>query len=268
MVLLLANEDGDWTVLEKDDMAQYGLVGDGRAGALTRADVDGDGVEELLVADRNYIRALRFARNGDTPGWQVVSQTNAEDSDAELVALARTPDGLVAADRTTDQLLLFTDDGDGLQQVDTVDLPGIETRLLAAAPLAGHDGASILAAGDEAMAVVTHSGDRAVLKEAGTWRSAMEDHAPHEFGVGDVNADGHMDLLALDAGEQMLEILTFTQSGELLHATGFPVFESRTFSGGEGRQLQPRAAWVADINNDGRDDVVLLVHDRILIYPQ
>jgi hypothetical protein len=54
---------------------------------MTTRDVDGDGLEELLSADRNYVRALRFDRDGDAPGWQVVAQINATDPDAKLGAV-------------------------------------------------------------------------------------------------------------------------------------------------------------------------------------
>ena len=268
MMLLLGEADDTWTVLEKDDMGQYGLIGDGDAAAMVSRDVDGDGKPELLSADRNYVRALRYDRDGDAPGWQVVSQMNADDSDADLMALVVTEDGLIAADREANELVLFTDEGDGMSQSETITLPGIEPRRLAVGALTGNANETVLVLGSDAMATVTRSGDKIALREAGTWRSSLERHTPHEFAVGDVNADGRIDLLALDAGEQMLEILTFTDSGSMQHAMGFPVFESRIFSGGDGREYQPRKAWVADMNGDGRDDVVLLVHDRILVYPQ
>ena len=54
----------------------------------------------------------------------------------------------------------------------------------------------------------------------------------------------------------------------MLHATGFPVFESRLFSGGDGLEYQPRQVSIADVTGDGRSDVILLVHDRVVLYLQ
>ena len=31
---------------------------------------------------------------------------------------------------------------------------------------------------------------------------------------------------------------------------------------------EPREALIVDINNDGKNDLVVLVHDRIIVYPQ
>jgi hypothetical protein len=32
--------------------------------------------------------------------------------------------------------------------------------------------------------------------------------------------------------------------------------------------LEPREALVADVTGDGKNDLIILVHDRILVYPQ
>jgi len=50
--------------------------------------------------------------------------------------------------------------------------------------------------------------------------------------------------------------------------TRFKVFESRLFQGGEPREFEPSIALIADLTGDGADDVVLLCHDRVLLYPQ
>ena len=66
----------------------------------------------------------------------------------------------------------------------------------------------------------------------------------------------------------MLDILGTSESGKLVPAQSFRIFESRLFSGGEPREFEPSQVIVADVTGDGADDVVLMCHDRILIYPQ
>ncbi|MCH7799826.1 MAG: hypothetical protein IID28_15500 [Planctomycetes bacterium] len=73
---------------------------------------------------------------------------------------------------------------------------------------------------------------------------------------------------SLDAGEQMCEIFTMTETGRLLYVTGFQVFESKLFSGGDAREYEPSQAIIADVTGDGAADLRLLAHDRVLIYPQ
>jgi hypothetical protein len=75
-------------------------------------------------------------------------------------------------------------------------------------------------------------------------------------------------MVSLDSGEQMLEIFTFTKNGDLKYVTGFQVFESKLFSGGAGREYEPSQVIITDMTNDGAHDIILLSHDRILMYPQ
>jgi hypothetical protein len=47
------------------------------------------------------------------------------------------------------------------------------------------------------------------------------------------------------------------------------VFEERTFRSRRGTdQGEPREALIIDLTGDGRNDLALVVHDRILVYPQ
>ena len=66
-------------------------------------------MEELLIADRNFIRAVRYdttPKEQASPGWQVVKQLNA-DRDSKLVSVAALGDRIVSADREGRRLLIF-----------------------------------------------------------------------------------------------------------------------------------------------------------------
>jgi hypothetical protein len=126
----------------------------------------------------------------------------------------------------------------------------------------------MLAIGDAGFAVVQLAGERITLQEVQSWRSDRERMVEHELAVADVNSDGFADMVALDAGEQMLEIFTFTEGGKMLYATEFKIFETRIFSSGEPSEYQPSQVFISDLTGDGANDIVLLTHDRLLIYPQ
>ena len=83
-----------------------------------------------------------------------------------------------------------------------------------------------------------------------------------------MNSDGFLDLVYLDAREQMCGILSISAARKLIPATEFKVFESRLFSGGQSREYEPSAAIVDDLTGDNADDIILQVHDRFLVYPQ
>jgi hypothetical protein len=51
-------------------------------------------------------------------------------------------------------------------------------------------------------------------------------------------------------------------------ANRWQVFEERTFRGRRNDIPEPREAFIGDFTGDNRSDLAVLVHDRILLYPQ
>jgi hypothetical protein len=133
---------------------------------------------------------------------------------------------------------------------------------------AGDGEPTVLCIGDDGFGLVRLAGERYELDPFAFYRSEQDGRAEHEIEVGDINGDGYVDLVVLDAGERMCQILSFTARRNLVAATEFEVFQSRLFGRGSSREQEPRSGLVADVTGDGRDDIVLTVHDRLIIYPQ
>ncbi|MFO0962996.1 MAG: VCBS repeat-containing protein [Phycisphaerales bacterium] len=265
----------DWVpfkVLESKDMGQFGLVQAANGDNTLVADADGNGKSELLVADRNYVRALRFEpkpAGGASPGWQVVTQMNAKNTDAKLVALTQLGDRIVAGDRDGARAIVFARGKEGKwEQSEIIEIPGFKFSQLAAGKFAGDGKDGLVAVGDDAFALVRLAGERILLETVGSWTSDDPRQVPHELVPGDLNGDGFTDVVVLDGGEQMADILTFSQAQRLLHALSFKIFETRLFSGGERQEFEPSMGEIVDVTGDGLNDLVLLAHDRLLIYPQ
>ncbi len=267
--LLLATDDGYELVESPGQEKLLRSAGPLNTGVL---DFDGDEHKELLVADRNFIRALRYDRNeadSTAGGWRVVDQINAPRTDIALVALEVLNDGTVAAaDQENGHIVLFEQKDDGAWQAgDTITLRGFRFDDLRTGGQ-GEASKELLAVGDAGFAVVRLSGSRAKLAEVASWRPEEIQELPHELGTGDLNSDGLTDIVALDAGTQTARILALSEARRLLPATSFEIFESRIFSGGEPRNFEPREVQIVDVTGDGRDDLILLAHDRVLLYPQ
>jgi hypothetical protein len=270
--LLLATENGEEGYELVESPGQEKLLRS--AGPLNTGvlDFDGDDQKELLVADRNFIRALRYDRiapEGTAGGWRVVDQINTPRTDIALVALEVLDEKTVAAaDQENGHIVLFErDDAGEWKAGDTITLRGFRFDDLRTG---GKDDANkeLLAVGDAGFAVVRLSGSRAKLAEVGSWRPEEIQELPHELGSGDLNSDGLTDIVVLDAGTQTARILALSEAKRILPATSFEIFESRIFSGGEPRNFEPREVQIVDLTGDGRDDLVLLAHDRVLLYPQ
>lgn len=261
------NAPPSFKTLESKDMAQFGLAQAANAQNTTAADIDGDGKPELLVADRNFVRALRF---DPTLGWQVVEQINAPRGDTKFSSIARQGDRIAVGDRENGKVVIFAHDAQAKKwkQVDEFDVKGFKFHSLAAGAFTGTKDEGLLFIGDDGFGVMRFSGKREKLEELSSWRADDIGQFPHELGVGDLNSDGMTDLVVLDAGKQMLQVLGVSESKTLLPAVSFRVFESRLFSGGEPRVFEPSQALIEDVTGDGADDLMLMCHDRILLYPQ
>ena len=57
-------------------------------------------------------------------------------------------------------------------------------------------------------------------------------------------------MVSLDAGEQMLEIFTFTESGKMLYVTAFKIYETRIFSSGAPSEYEPSQVIISDLTGD------------------
>ena len=271
MKLAHSTEQG-FDVLDDDEMGQYGLVRSASEMNTTLFDVDLDGKKELLIADDNYLRAVRYEPNpeeGVSPGWQVVAQINLQDGASNLVSLAKSGDVLYVADQENERIVVIRKNmNNEWEESESLFIHGYDIGPIYSGDFTGDGVADILAISDAGFAIIRVEGDRIALNELQSWRSDSERRVQHELAVGDVNSDGYSDMISLDAGEQMLEIFTFSKNEKMLYATAFKIFESRIFSSGEPREWQPSQIIITDLTNDNQNDVLLLSHDRLLLYKQ
>jgi len=271
MVRSVGGTDGAPPVVLTDkSMPQFGLVQSAGPDNTAGFDADGDGFDELLIANENFVRACTFSAD---KGWRVVEQATMPDSSSRLVGLTvqTGPDGtkrIAAADKANERLIIMSRGDDGWIVDRKLRLSGIDVNAIAAGSFTGDGSPGIVCFSPDAFGVVRLGGQRLALEEFAAYRSDADDRLEHEMEVGDVNGDGFVDLIVLDAREQMCTIFTLSAARKLHHATEFKVFESRLFSRGESREFEPSAAIIADLTGDGADDLVLEVHDRYMILPQ
>ena len=270
--MMVRQGETEWETLPAEAMGQEGLLRSAAAKNTTPFDVDGDGRPELIVSDGNFLRALRFDAEpgaGISPGWQVVAQINASDRDAKLGSVTTQGGAIMTVDTANNAILIMRPGETGAwSQTEALTVRGFDIEGLFAGRFAADGMASLLAIGDEGFGVARFGGERVAFEDVDAWQSADEAQVPHEITSGDINGDGIVDMVVLDAGEQMCEVFTFGANGKLLRALGFEVFESRLFGRGSMREFEPNMAVIADVTGDGADDLLLHAHDRILLYPQ
>lgn len=264
---------GSGEVLSPDDMGGAGLIEHAGPGNTLLIDTDRDGRHELVFCHENFIRVARFDTSSERPTWVVTEQVNVPIRGVDLSAITTLPSRagiprLVVADGAGDRLITLerAANGSGWDITRTLEVVGFDIQGIEGIQTGSGD--AVVCTGSDAVNLVRLDAPSLSLDTTGIYRPSDSERAEHFLTAGDVNGDGFLDLVTLDASEQMCQILTRTESGKLLPATEFRVFETRLFSGGDSREYQPRQALIADVTGDDAADLILVAHDRVIVYPQ
>jgi hypothetical protein len=249
---------------------------------LSTADVDGDGKAELLLAQRNFVRAVVLSpepggQSATGAGWvfQVKDQINGAAGNSRIIGAAAVQHGtntvpsLFLLDAERKALTLCERDASGVWQVvRNLPLPVSEFRSLQPVTLGGTTPNAVAFLGLNAVAWLPLSGDAWELTSLDGYETPIKNGFLHDVVSGDLNNDGRKDLVFMETARNHLDLVIFDANHKLVPADRWQVFEERTFRGRSGSFPEPREALVADLTGDGKNDLAVVVHDRILVYPQ
>jgi hypothetical protein len=271
MRLLVQGDALEFTDLSTKSGFRKGLVDNLDASAFTLGDLDGDGKSELVTSVSSFARAMRVSAQGELT---VIDQFNARDSSAEVASTLILPKAgakpaVVLYDRKGEQFQLLQANAKGLYEIadstpsGKIDVISAETRQLSngatEAFIFGKDRFWWLPLGQTdytATTVSTHATD-------------LPEISYSDVIAGDFNNDGRAEIVCVDPTKNLLEILGRGADDRWESLMHFKVFEvDQHYQGRKGSPMEPRETVVADVTGDGKKDLILLVHDRVLIYPQ
>ncbi|MEW6301885.1 MAG: VCBS repeat-containing protein [Verrucomicrobiota bacterium] len=247
---------------------------------LSTLDVDGDGKGELLLAQKNFLRAVVARKDGDAGpkgGWQlhVKEQINGAANNSRITGAAAIPGGngktatLFLLDAERKAVSVCERDAAGVwQTVRNLQLPVMEFTGLQPIGLNGPRSNSIAFLGLNTVAWMTFSGQVWELAELDGYETPIKDGYLMDVVSGDLNNDGRKDLVFLETAKNHLDIVTYEAPHSLVPANRWQVFEERTFRSRRGNSPEPREAIIVDLTGDGKNDLAVVVHDRVLVYPQ
>jgi hypothetical protein len=207
------------------------------------ADLNGDGIPDLVVADDDAVSVL--LGNGD--GTFGAPQTFAPGSSPSSVAVADVngdgkPD-LVIANRDDNTVSVLLGNGDGTFQKPQTFAVGNSPRSVVVADVNGDGKPDLVTAnyGDNTVSMLLGNGDGTFQSQT-TYASG---NGPRSVAVADVNGDGRPDLVVANSNDNTVGVL-------LGHGDG--TFQpERTWAVG----ADPYSVAVADINGDGRPDLIV-----------
>jgi hypothetical protein len=246
-------------------------------------DVDGDGKLELLLPQKNFLRAVvlqsdaALQNSTNRGGWtfKVKDQINGSASNSRIVGATAVPNGTNAAwslfllDAERKMLTLCERATNGVWQVvRDLELPVTEFSSLQSVALGGKNPNTVALLGLNNVAWQPLGGQVWELTELDGYESPIKDSHLNDVVSGDLNQDGRKDLVFLETGKNYLDLVLFDANHKLVPSNRWQVFEERTFRSRRSDMPEPREAAVADVTGDGKNDLIVLVHDRILVYPQ
>lgn len=263
----------------------------GRAGA--RFDIDGDGRDELVVGAAGspggtvlHVRYSRVSRSdtvtapAGAPGYVLAPRYTAGDFNGDgfqdlAVAAFQTP----AQGAVEHAILVYPGGPDGLDRDQVTLLPGMNAGALAAGDL-DKDGDDELAVGDGGAteqrdgpfrgSVTVLSGSRNGLTLTGSvrlqqvvprWPGLAEEHFGTQLAIGDLTGDGYADLVVNGSRRSTAESDWHGMLTLFPGSAGGP--DTRRVSKIEGQldatgdSLPVDVMVLSDLNQDGRDDLVL-----------
>ena len=249
-----------------------GLVDNLEASAFSTGDLDGDGKQEMLVSTGSFTRALKLNAAGELT---VIDQFNARDPNAEIATAFVLPavDGrkrptIILYDKKTDQFQSLTADEKALYRV-TDSNPAGKIEVVGVDVRKNKTGTEVFVFGRDRFWWLPLTRDDFTPSTQATHATDLPEISYSDVVAGDLNSDGKLELVCVDPSKNLIEILGRGSDDRWESLLHFKVFETdQHYQGRKGSVMEPRETIIADVTGDGKNDLILLVHDRVLIYPQ
>ena len=273
---LIQKSDGTF---DEQDVAPPG--GGSEQPWLSTADVDGDGKPELLLPQKNFIRAATLhaevGKGGEATTWtlRVKEQINGSGTSSRIVAATAVPrkEGgapwLFLLDAERKSLAVCERDASRNWEIKkTIQMPVTDFLDMVPISLGSNTPNAIALHGPNTAAWLPFLGNVWELVALDDYETSIKDGVLNDIISGDLNQDGNRDLVFLETVKNHIDIVTLDASKQMTSSLHWQVFEERTFRNRRVEFPEPREAVIGDFNKDKKADLVVLVHDRILLYPQ
>ena len=267
-----------------------GLVQGVTKRSVSVADLKGDGKPTILVASKSFARALRL---DDKDRIEIVEQFNGLAPTSQIVAASAvrlngsSATDILLADEANHCLTVLRANKTGAYEVvDKLQTGAVNLQQLHVADLDGSGKPAIILAGQDDFHILRPGLPRVALRSIASYESPVRNGRLENVEVGDLRGDGRPQIIVTEGTKQLMELLTWRKEAALRssaatagveeprieRALAWPIFEAKPFLGGRmgpapTASSEPREFAIGAVTG-GQPDIVLLIHDRIVIYEQ
>lgn len=265
------------TGFEELDVAPPGGSSESKAPAII--DFDNDSKPELVFCIKNFIRITKLENTSSNslPAWsfKVLEQVNGASANSEIHSPILFPDKdpsktiLALLDKSQSQISFLTKDQSNTWKIEK-NFPLIMENVLGMETIAlnNQPGKSITVHGSNFVAwLAADSSSKSLVRKA-QYQTKINRGKLFDLISGDINNDGRNDIVFNEAQLNHIEIASVADDLTVVPAVNWKVFEKQSFRSGPGAAGEPREMAIADFTSDGKKDLLILVHDRLILYPQ
>jgi hypothetical protein len=254
--------------------SQASLIKEAKASSTAVAKINGKKGDDLLVAQQNFARSLRMTGGK----WTIIDQYNAKSTENVISGVAAFD---IDNDDHSDILLL--DGQKGRLQIlkagddkmyhfsKEIDISTWSIKKILFEPLTGAKAGSIVLFDADKFALITPRSGTIKLEQQFGYETTIKEGKYANLISGDINSDGRSDFVLVEYKRNHIEILTLNDAMQPVSAMTFKVFEQKSYREEERRGqalVEPSELVIADVTGDGKNDLITITHDRVIIYPQ
>lgn len=267
-IFMKRGEEG-WVETGKDAALRKTLLYDLAADRINFSDMDDNGVDELFIADTGFLR--RIVYDADKEDFVIQEQFNTpkrkQDAHLPVPYKRNGSQGMVYFDPKDDHIYWTGKSNvSSLQGNNQKEIPPL-TPVVGRHIDMGKGNSALLLGGQKRFYLIPDKGDRWKIDIQNSFYEPQTDEVRYAFlFVANRLNDGNTQIVGIDPQLHIMELFSRTPDHDYTQLLEFTLFDQTAQRGNQQVNYQPRDAGVHDLNGDGRDDIILLIHDRLLVY--
>jgi len=228
-------------------------------------DFNKNGLSNIVVSNKGMIRALEFDKD---KGLKIISQINGVTINSNLTTpvlsnIFGEKHDFVFYDKSNSKLYLMNKKT--LEIKKEINIKGFEVNEIFSLNADNDKSNEFILLGRKSIAVYDDKNIGFKLKNLISYRIPKEKSISTMLEVGNFNGKK---LVSIDGADHSVNFFKI-KNNNLKPVMKFKVFDAISYKGrGNRNGEEPSAIYISDMNNDKKDDIILYIHDKLLIYYQ